>query len=78
MFQEKWENEYLRVKNARASRALRRALDPSQYWLASVARLRFATSAKSRERFLAPPLTKSWIRYCFGHNCSLSIDTKCL
>ena len=30
-YQEKWENAYLRVKNARASRALRLALDPSQY-----------------------------------------------
>ena len=32
-YQEKWENAYLRVKNARAPRALRRALDPGQYWL---------------------------------------------
>ena len=55
MFQEKWENEYLRVKNARASRVLRWALDPGQYWLASLAQLRFAMLAKSRERFLAPP-----------------------
>ena len=60
-YQEKWENAYLRVKNARASRALRRALDPGQYWLTSLARLRFAMSAKSREKFL---VTKSWIRYC--------------
>ena len=66
-YQEKWENAYLTVKNARASRALRRALDPGQYWLASLPRLRFATLAKSREKFLATPLTKSWIRYCF-HN----------
>ena len=28
--QEKWENAYLTLKNARASRALRRALDPGQ------------------------------------------------
>ena len=54
-YQEKWENVYLRVKNARASRALRQALDGSQYWLASLARLCFATSGKSREKFLAPP-----------------------
>ena len=54
-YQEKWENAYLRVKNARASRALRWALDPGQYWLALLARLRFATSAKSREKFLGPP-----------------------
>ena len=36
-YQEKWENAYLRVKNARASRALRWTLDPGQYWLASLA-----------------------------------------
>ena len=34
---EKWENASLRVKNARAPRALRRALDPGQYWLALLA-----------------------------------------
>ena len=62
-YQEKWENAYLRVKNATASRALRQTLDPAQYWLALLARLHFATSAKSRKKFLAPPLTKSWIRY---------------
>ena len=28
-------------------------------------RLRFSTSAKSRKKFLPPPLTKSWIRYCY-------------
>ena len=44
------------VKNARASRALRRAPDPGHYWLASLTRLRFATSAKSRKKFLGPPL----------------------
>ena len=27
-YQEKWENAYLRVKNARVSKALRWALDP--------------------------------------------------
>ena len=30
-YQEKWENAYLTLKNARASRALRQALVPSQY-----------------------------------------------
>ena len=43
------------VKNARASRALRRALDPGQYWLASLTQLCFATSAKCQKKFLAPP-----------------------
>ena len=37
-YQEKWENAYLIVKNARASRALRRALDPGQYFMARFAR----------------------------------------
>ena len=55
-YQEKWENAYLRVKNARASRALRQALDPSQYWFTSLAWLCLATSAKSRKTFLGPPL----------------------
>ena len=54
-YQEKWENAYLTVKKGRASRALRRALDPGQYWLASLTRLRFATSAKCRKTFLGPP-----------------------
>ena len=54
-YQEKWENAYLRLKNARASRALRRALDPGRYWLALLALHRFATSAKSRQKFLGPP-----------------------
>ena len=54
-YQEKWENAYLIVKNARTSRSLRRALDPGHYWLTSLARLHFATSAKSGEIFLVPP-----------------------
>ena len=33
------------------------ALDPYHYWLASLARLRFDTSAKSREKILPPPPT---------------------
>ena len=62
-YQEKWENAYVTVKDTRASRALRWALDPHQYWLTSLARLCFATtSAKSWKKFLGPPLTKSWIR----------------
>ena len=54
-YQEKWENAYVRVKNTRASRALRWALDPGQYWLASLAQLCFAKSAKSRKKFMGPP-----------------------
>ena len=36
-YQEKWENAYLIVKNARASRALRQVLDPGQYFTARFA-----------------------------------------
>ena len=60
-YKEKWKNAYLIVRNVRASRALRRALDPSQYYtarfarLTSLAQLRFATSAKSRKKILGPP-----------------------
>ena len=54
-YQEKWENAYLRVKNARTSRVLRRALHPGQYSLTSHARLRFAMSAECRQKFLGPP-----------------------
>ena len=54
-YQEKWENAYLRVNNVRASRALRRALDPDQYWLTLLAPLCFTTLAKSQKKFLCPP-----------------------
>ena len=50
-YQEKWENAYLRVKNARASRAL-------SCTQANIGLLRSPDSAllaKSREKFLAPP-----------------------
>ena len=53
-YQVKWENAYLGVKNARASWALRQALDLSQYWLTSLTPLRFTTSAKSRKTFWSP------------------------
>ena len=55
-YQEKWENAYVTVKNTRASRVLRWALDPGQYWLALLTWLYFAMSAKSRKKFLGPPL----------------------
>ena len=51
-YQKKWENAYLIVKNARASRALSlRALDPGP-----LTQVRFAMSAKSRKNFRPPPL----------------------
>ena len=55
------ENAYLSIKNPKASRALKRALDPGRRMLASLARLHFATSATFGLRSWGPPLTKSWI-----------------
>ena len=56
-YQEKWENPYLIVKNARASRALRRALDPPPPILACFAHLTpFRYVGKIWEKFLGPPL----------------------
>ena len=52
-YQEKWENAYLTVKNARASRTLRQVLDPSQYWLASLVQLHFTMSVKPQKKFWA-------------------------
>ena len=56
------ENAYLSIKNPKASRALKRALDPGRRLLASLARLRFTTLATFGLRSWGPPLTKSWIR----------------
>ena len=59
-----WENAYLSIKNPKASRALKRALDPGHKLLASLTQLRFATSATFGLSTWGPPLTKSWIRTC--------------
>ena len=40
-----WENAYLSINNTKASRALKRALDPGRNLLALLMRLRFAMSA---------------------------------
>ena len=50
------ENAYLSIKNPKASRALKWALDPSGRMLASLARLRFAMSATVGLRSWGPPL----------------------
>ena len=50
------ENAYLSIRNPKASRALKRALDPGRRMLASLARLRFATSATFGLRSWGPPL----------------------
>ena len=50
------ENAYLSIKNPKASRALKRALDPGRRMLASLARLRFAMSATFGLKSWAPPL----------------------
>ena len=51
-----WENAYLSIKNPKASRALKRALDPGRRMLASLTRLRFAMSATFGLRSWGPPL----------------------
>ena len=54
------ENAYLSIKNPKASRALKWALDPSCRLLASLHPQLLASEAG------APPLTKSWIRTCIA------------
>ena len=51
-----WENAYLSIKNPKASRALKWALDPGRKLLASLAQLRFATSATFGLSTWGPPL----------------------
>ena len=51
-----YENAYLSIKNPKASRALKRALDPGRRMLASLTRLHFATSATFGLRSWGPPL----------------------
>ena len=79
-----WENAYLSIKNPKASRALKRALDPSRKLLASLARLCFATSATFGLSTWGPPFTKSWIRTWItlalsmkNFFCSLQTRTLC-
>ena len=50
-----WKNAYLSIKNLKASRALKHALDPHHKLLASLAWLRFATSATFGLRTWSPP-----------------------
>ena len=50
------ENAYLSIKNPKASRALKRALDPGRRILASLVQLRFTTSATFGLRSWGPPL----------------------
>ena len=50
------ENAYLGIKNPKASRALKRALDPRRRLLASLTGLRFATSATFSLRSWGPLL----------------------
>ena len=59
-----WQNAYLSIKNPKASRALKQALDPGRKLLASLARLCFAASATFGLRTWGPALIKSWIRTC--------------
>ena len=51
-YQEKWENAFLTGKKPRASWIL----DPGWYWLPLLTQFPFTMSAKSRTKFLGPPL----------------------
>ena len=51
-----WENAYLSIKNPKASRALKQALDPGHRLLASLVQLCFTTSATFDLRSWGPPL----------------------
>ena len=67
-----WENAYLSIKNPKASRALKWALDPSRKLLASLAQLRFATSAIFGLSTWGPPLDQIldphlWIYFDVAH-----------
>ena len=59
MCQEKWENVYLTVKNARAYRALRRAVDPSQYVWTHFAHITACHRHISPKNILAPPSARA-------------------
>ena len=53
------ECRYLSIKDPKASRALKQALDNGRRMLASLARLRFANVGNFRPQMLGPHLTKS-------------------
>ena len=55
------------MKSPKASGALRWAPDPMPRYAHFARRLHAATSARSGGPELGPPLTKSWIRYCYHH-----------
>ena len=67
-----WENAYLSIKNPKASRALKWALDPSL----KIARFAHTTTLRYvgnfRPQNLGSPLTKCWIRTC-NSSCRLDI-----
>ena len=54
------QNAYLSIKNPKAFRALKHAMDPSRKLLASLTQVCFATLATFGLRSWGPPLTKSW------------------
>ena len=56
-YQEKWENAYLIVKNARASSAVWWALDPGQYYTAHSLNFALLRRQNLGKKFLGPPLT---------------------
>ena len=68
------ENAYMSIKNPKASRALKWALDPGHRLLASLTQLHFATWATFSLRDWGSPLTKSWIRTCVNL-CSWTLES---
>ena len=79
-----WENAYLSIKNSKASRALKQALDPGHNLLTSLMRLHFATSATFGLRTWAPPLDQildphlslTWHEPSVGTGSSLQTSIK--
>ena len=67
------ENAYLSIKNPKASRALKRALDPGRRMLALLARLRFAMSATFGLRSWGPPLDQILDPHLFSPDLSVSV-----
>ena len=62
------ENAYLSIKNPKPSRALKWAMDPGHRMLASLAQLRFATSATFGLRSWGPPLDQILDPHLGGSN----------
>ena len=72
------ENAYLSIKNPKASRALKRALDPGRRMLASLTRLRFAMSVTFSLRSWGPPLDQILDLHLLRHLKATEVTVKIL